>query len=248
MIIGITGLCEDKEGRRVTLGSGKDTAAARLVEKHGFVAVALADPMKRFCQEVFDFSTEQLWGPSEKRNEDDQRYLRCSAVPGARGASYLTPRFALQRLGTEWGRDCYKDVWVDYCLRVSKGLLKNKFCYDQVRGIVTMGGTNIPERVAKGVVIPDLRFHNEAKKIRDAGGKIWRVKRHVSRIEESYNPSHGSEVELSGMPDDVFDAVLPNEGDIHHLHLIVDAIMARESGRIIPYDDEQSDVPPFMRR
>ena len=46
-------------------GSGKDTAAAYLIEKHGFVKLAFADPLKRFAKGVFGFTSEQLWGPSE---------------------------------------------------------------------------------------------------------------------------------------------------------------------------------------
>lgn len=49
-------------------GSGKDTVASFLVKDHGATAVALADPMKRLAQQVFAFSEEQLWGPSELRN------------------------------------------------------------------------------------------------------------------------------------------------------------------------------------
>jgi hypothetical protein len=49
-------------------GSGKDLVADWFVSK-GFVKVAFADPMKRFAQEAFSLSTEQLWGPSHERNK-----------------------------------------------------------------------------------------------------------------------------------------------------------------------------------
>ena len=158
------------------------------------------------------------------------------------------PRYALQRLGTEWGRDCYPDLWVNYCLRVAKGLLKNKYCYDQKRGVVTMGGTNIESRIAKGVVIPDLRFINEFERIKEAGGKVWRVKRRVACVPKELGEGHLSERELLELPDSEFDAIFPNEGSIHHLHLLVDAVMARESGRILDYDETAEDIPPFKRK
>lgn len=242
MIIGITGLSVDREGRKSIAGSGKDTIAEQLVSKHGFVSVALADPMKRFCMEVFGFTDEQLWGPSEKRNEPDSRYLRPSNTD-----IFLTPRYALQTLGTEWARFLHQDVWVDYALEMARGLLENRYCYDQVKGRVTVGGTNISERRAKGVVIPDLRFRNEFERIKEAGGKVWRVKRTVESLSEQLGEGHLSERELLDTPDEEFDAILPNEGDIHYLHMLTDAVMARESGRIIPYDDAQADVPPFKR-
>ena len=46
-----------------------------------------------------------------------------------------------------------------------------------------------------------------------------------------------------------YDAVFPNYGDDHHLHLLVDAVMDSYSGRMKPYDPEQDDdVPPFLRK
>lgn len=56
--------------------AGKDTAADGLVAKLRGVKVALADPVKRIAREVFDFSMEQLWGPSENRDALDRRYPR----------------------------------------------------------------------------------------------------------------------------------------------------------------------------
>lgn len=66
LIIGISGVA----------GSGKDTTADVLVRQHGFVKVAMADPLKRICKDVYDFSNDQLWGPSSMRNAPDWRYAR----------------------------------------------------------------------------------------------------------------------------------------------------------------------------
>ena len=60
------------------LGSGKDTVADYLVKEHGFVRIALADPIKRFGYHVFLFSEQQLWGPSHFRNAVDPRYYKDS--------------------------------------------------------------------------------------------------------------------------------------------------------------------------
>lgn len=55
-------------------GSGKDTVASFLVKNHGAIAIAQADPMKALGRMVFDFSEDQLWGPSHRRNAEDRRY------------------------------------------------------------------------------------------------------------------------------------------------------------------------------
>lgn len=67
-IIGVTGQA----------GAGKDEVAGRLVQKHGFVQLSLADPMKRFGLNVFGFDVIQLWGPSSARNHFDPGFNECS--------------------------------------------------------------------------------------------------------------------------------------------------------------------------
>jgi hypothetical protein len=54
--------------------SGKDTFAGMLAKQMNGICIAQADPLKRFAMDVFGFTTEQLWGPSERRNELDSRY------------------------------------------------------------------------------------------------------------------------------------------------------------------------------
>lgn len=55
-------------------GSGKDTVAGMLAEAGG-VCIAQADPLKRYGHDAFDFSPDQLWGPSDMRNAVDDRPL-----------------------------------------------------------------------------------------------------------------------------------------------------------------------------
>lgn len=50
-------------------GSGKDTAASWIANNYGAITIAQADPLKRFTKDVFGFTEEQLWGPSELRNQ-----------------------------------------------------------------------------------------------------------------------------------------------------------------------------------
>lgn len=217
MIIGISGLA----------GSGKDQFASYLVQDHGFVVVSLADPLKRICREVFDFTEEQLWGPSEKRNEPDRRYEQ---KPGQRkvfnpntneiedhGPEYLTPRHALQQLGTEWGRACYENIWVEYALRVAKELLDGGFVYTSQRGLESeYGHPRCPQYPYHGVVIPDVRFKNEMASIKKAGGKLIRIYRPDAGLKGTAG-THPSEAEQMSIPDGAFDTVINNMGTLDQL-------------------------------
>lgn len=193
MILGVCGMA----------GSGKDTVADILVKEHGFAKVALADAMKRFLfRDVFHFTEEQLWGPSEARNALDKRFPRehgpwtkdgycgCCGIENdsdmPRVQCYLTPRYALQQLGTEWGRAMYENVWIDEVIRTAEFLLeKPGGDYHRRVGPARMtkfAGEGDDRRIeedtsvmVKGVVVSDVRYPNEATAIRKAGGRIWRT-------------------------------------------------------------------------
>jgi len=220
MIIGLCGLA----------GSGKDTTADFLSKNHDFVKVALADPLKRICKDVFNFTDEQLWGPSAERNKPDQRYIHLkkgglgstvtdwndelqamNTVPSPREDEYLTPRHALQQLGTEWGRRCYKDVWVDYALRVASVLASDGFYYDVKTGLRFLTLAEAPSSWMKGkkdVAISDVRFLNEVEAIKRKGGKVVRLLRGTGL--EGAAGQHQSEREMGEMPDELFDYILDN--------------------------------------
>lgn len=217
-------------------GSGKSTIADILVAQHGFVAVSLADPMKRFLREIFDFSTDQLWGSSELRNAPDARYpAKVEKFMGEEVAhwdrpNHLTPRHALQKLGTEWGRAMFEDVWIDYALRTVHLLVNESqqapgvtYHYDAQSGLRPstyfehVDGT-APAR-ANGVVIPDIRFDNELQKIRETGGRIW------------YRPDGGlltdaaAHLSEAGLNDLHFDVQIPWEESVENLPAVVARLM-----------------------
>jgi hypothetical protein len=268
VIISISGVAIDAYGNRGTAGVGKDTIADHLVEQHLSAKVAMADPLKRVCRDVYDFSSDQLWGPSEFRNRPDTRYPRpqhewvgypgknekhcscCGAVSPAveRGIDvtdgstcYLTPRYALQLLGTEWGRHCFPDTWAAAALRTAKVVIEYGLHYDCRTGL-----SSTPRPMGYSfVAIPDVRFINEMKAVRAAGGKVIRV---VRRIEGTIrNATHRSETELFDLPDSEFDYVIENNSSTSALALKTDRMIDVFSGRIMPYQEGCEDTPPFKR-
>jgi hypothetical protein len=225
MIIALSGLSS----------TGKDTAADILVRNHGFVKVSLADPIKRICRDVFDFTDDQLWGPSESRNAPDKRYQRGSInaghmltdeglkeFPGGKIPQYLTPRHALQQLGTEWGRNCYDDVWVEYAVRVYEKLQCGDQYYTAWTGLRTTTSVAGWMEPKKNVVISDVRFRNEISGLKKAGAKLIRIKRPGH---ETPKWDHPSETEQMGIPDEEFDVVLRNDKSIEDLAVNIGLLM-----------------------
>jgi hypothetical protein len=247
-------------------GTGKDAIADILVKNHGFVKVAFADPLKRICQDVYDFTDEQLWGPSAMRNAPDKRYLRgirlgCGCLaeetqpcidepeafwvtrlvelcdrehrrgeswyrghiirPGSvehtRAPEYLTPRLALQRLGTEWGRHCYPLTWVNKALRIAERLKEGDCHYDARVGLRPISkidaiGNDRWVTAKTDVVISDVRFENEIHPTKAAKGRVVRVTRDGAGLTAQAG-AHVSETEQKYIPQSLFDLMFGNDGD-----------------------------------
>lgn len=88
LVIAFTGL----------IGSGKTTAAFRLIEEHGFRRVRFAGPLKDMAY-AFGLSYEQIDG---KLKEEP-----CTLIGGK------TPREFMQLLGTEFGRNLIDpNIWI----------------------------------------------------------------------------------------------------------------------------------------
>jgi len=120
-------------------GSGKSTAAQLLVDKLGYTRVRFAGPLKA-AMAAMGFSQEQI--------EGDLKETPCFWLQNK------TPRYAMQTLGTEWGRNCLgDDFWVELWHR-------------QADIIIASGGR---------VVVDDCRFPNEALAIRKLGGDIFKI-------------------------------------------------------------------------
>lgn len=280
MIIGICGLS----------GSGKSAVGDVFVQHHEATVMLFADEMKRICKKLFQFTEEQLWGPSEERNKPDKRYPREHTWSYGRenpqGSSqvtveclccgwktrdkfinqvkdktrdapqcYLTPRYALQTLGTEWGRGCYPPVWAESTIRDAQGLLRSAYIYHRAHGLIPTSDEYLRQKLRVGpevtikspamVVIADVRFKNEVAALKKAGGKVVRVMRPGF---DKPKWDHPSETEQLEIPDEEFDHIIENNQKLADLPILVKRAMSYLTGRIIPYDEGQADVPPFMRR
>jgi hypothetical protein len=206
--------------------------------------------MKRFCQELFDFSDAQVWG--NEKEDSDRRYQRGEKQVGMVLHSklgdiqvgdevvqrlYLTPRYALQTLGTEWGRHCYPNIWIEYALRVAKKLLYEADLNGRPYGYVAKHGlftATHPDDVwprTKGVVFSDVRFLNEFDAVREANGINIRVVRPGAEGEVGIT-NHASEKEQQRIPDSEFDYVILNDGSLEQYHEKLDRIFTELLGKV----------------
>ena len=111
-----------------------------------------------------------------------------------------SPRELLQTLGTEWGRELVReDIWLVLAgLELEKARL----------------------RAAPGVAITDVRFDNEARFVRAAGGQIW----HIQRPGITAVRAHASEAGV--WPADV-DRGIYNDGTLQELAARVDKLLMK---------------------
>ena len=105
-----------------------------------------------------------------------------------------SPRWVLQTLGTEWGRNAlHRDVWVDAAIAKAKKLMA----------------------AGKSVVIDDMRFPNERAAVW-RNGSVWMVLRRDARAPATAHPSEGL------LTDSKFDHVIFNNGSKTDLYRYVE--------------------------
>jgi len=167
--------------------SGKSTAA-KFLEIQGFMSVGFADRLKRDCKTIFDFSEEQLWG--DLKDLIDDRYG-------------LTPRYVMQKYGTDFMREMVDDQWwVHKCIATIMTGLSTGARYSHIKGWVDEPIIYPPYN---GAVITDVRFGNEIAAIKKAGGYVIRLLR-----ADNATHKHKAEAASTGLPVDMFDLVIDN--------------------------------------
>lgn len=135
---------------------------------------------------------------------------------------FLTTRHAAQQLGTEFGRACYDDTWIDLGLRTAAQLLVGekyrRYSYDAQRGLVDRGEGLGPEEV-RGVVFSDIRFPNEVRAVRENGGVLWKTT-HGAGLSGAAG-AHESESYIDSL---AVDAIIP-DSTLDALPLIVTTLL-----------------------
>lgn len=130
-VIGICGLA----------GSGKSTAAGILSARFGFRRTPLAGPLKDMLR---------ILGLSDAEVDGDRKEIPTAKLGGK------TPRWAMQTLGSEWGRQLISpDIWVEAWRNRAESMLK----------------------AGLAVVADDVRFVNEVAAIWSLGGCVIRLER-----------------------------------------------------------------------
>ena len=164
-LIGITGRAR----------SGKDTAADYLCNSVGFKKYSFATPIKEAVKTMFGLTEDHVNGHLKETVLHDLG---------------VSPRFLMQTLGTEWGRQTVNEqVWL---IAAQRQLDK-----------LGMFGNGC-------VVIPDVRFENEATFIRNNGGLLI----HINRPNCEKVLEHESEKGVAVMP---YDVQIINNGTIKQL-------------------------------
>ena len=195
-IIGLTGY----------KGSGKDTIADYLVGEHGFIKIAFADFIRNALKELFDWDDDNF---SQEKKEIPDSYWG------------VTPRKMCQEIGTEFLRIHCKDfISQDFKLPNNEDY-KATFHIKRINKEV-MKLLSINSNVK--IVFSDIRFQDELDYIKKIGGKVLKVVRNDSNINEYSN--HISEKNIDGLTNIDYE-VLNNESKlllIKKINLIVECI------------------------
>jgi hypothetical protein len=157
-IIGISGY----------IGSGKTLLADTLCSKYNFIRVKMAQPLKTMLESI-GLTQDNIEGSTKQTPLP----LLCNQ----------TPRYAMQTLGTEWGRNLMgADLWVNLWAKKVNELISKDI----------------------NIVCDDVRFINEVQKIKELGGKIFRLDRAAAKKQDHKTEQQDFKVDI----------LLSNNGDI----------------------------------
>ena len=210
-------------------GSGKDTVAAYLIEKHGFTRTAFADPLKDMTAK--EYSVERSWMDDPKYKESP---LLDKQVNPQDGYSRMIANFMIKEFRTRDGRvnpgsAAFKIIgdtmiepeeqlyWTPRALCILKGSTNRSVdsSYWVQRAI-----SEIKSKEKELNVITDLRYQSEANQLKEAFGSDVIFVR-INRFETS--PSNDpSERDLDNFE---FDLYVDNTGSLDKTLGQVDGII-----------------------
>lgn len=141
----------------------------------------------------------------------------------------FTCRYALQTLGTEWGRAFSKNMWVDYADRTAQAMLGGGYRYNRASGLTD-------DRLAKPpglVIITDGRFPNEVSAVKAHAGLAIEIQAPEAGIDPATQAAgvrnHASETSLSDVPRHWWDYVVVNDKSkgLKFLSVTIDMLVDR---------------------
>ena len=220
MLIAFTGLA----------GSGKTAAANYLVNNFGFTKISFADPIKKMAM-AYGLDYNSVYDPIKKelpidnkkdidkkiankmlKNiclQNEKKYIDSLLEWWNDNKSYInTNREFMQRLGTEWGRNYHKKIWIEFFDDMA-GNLKLKLSKKNKEGFFVLRDK---------IVCDDLRFDDEAKYIDSLFN---------SRIIKIINPNNEKKINnhLSELNKINYDHYIINNGIIEEFYNQIDDYM-----------------------
>ena len=214
MLVGLAG----------SAGTGKDTVADYLVAQHGFTKFSFSDALYREVSEAFGVSVEELQD-REKKEQPHPRLVahRCKdpgffpimfgaalnrGDEGATSPGYMqfSPRWVLQRWGTEYRRAQDPDYW-----------LKQAALWVQA----WLDVTKDDGQHHAGLVNTSVRFPNEQAWIDEMDGVVW----HLRRPDRGHYASELDHVAEQELPVGEHDQVIWNTGTVEQLNTTVSLLL-----------------------
>lgn len=166
-------------------GSGKSTVASYLVTQ-GYTLVKFAKPLKDMLRSL---------GMTDEELEGSLKEVPCSRFGNK------TPRFIMQTLGTEWGRNLIdQSIWTSAWRR-------------KVVEVLEAGGK---------VICDDCRFENEWMVLKDVEGLLINLNRTGSGVMDG-SGNHPSE--KGGLPADYY---VHNDFSLENLYNKINKILAKK--------------------
>mgnify|MGYP003673812060 FL=1 len=167
---------------------GKDAAGDHIRDMCGFSAYAMATPVKEACRGIFGWDDRHLHG-----------HLKDVLDP----VYNVTPRAAIQKLGTEFGRNMINnDIWT---IKAEQKIKRHS-----------------------RLVITDIRYNNEAELILKNGGIIIDIKRRKSARALIFGmENHSSE---KGISPSLITETVKNNGSLVDLYKKIDDIILNYGG------------------
>lgn len=183
--------------------AGKDSIA-RFFTDQGYRRLAFADPIKDLCRRFFFLEAQE--DTADKKPWE---------------------RELLQRVGTEHGRDFWRDLYQRHpelqerlvSLGITQG--QNLWVAHLERTLQELEASADPP---VGVVIPDVRFTNEARFLQSRGASLIRVERPGVGLDGT-GAGHRSEVDLDTYPS--WDYVFRNDGTLEELMEVLQVAQQR---------------------